>query len=182
MNKDTNIFIQQFKKGDKKAFDSIVLSHKDVVIGMIYKMVLNRQDAEDISQDVFVSVYFALDKFKGGSSFKTWLYRIIINKVNEHYRKLKLRSIFSFNISDIDDVNVSYADDDKAFSQYDKKLLFKAIVSLTGKQRSVVLLRIYQGHSFKDISKYLEISINNAKVMFHQAKMSLIKKLKKYAE
>ena len=61
MNQDTNSFIQQFKKGDQKAFDRLVLLHKDWVIGMIYNMVHNKQDAEDISQDVFVSVYFALN-------------------------------------------------------------------------------------------------------------------------
>jgi len=181
VNQDTNIFIQQFKKGDNKAFDSIVLLHKDFVVGMIYKMVLNKQDAEDISQDVFVSVYFALERFKGGASFKTWLYRIVINKVNNHYRKLKLRRMFNFNLSEIDVVDTSYSDNEEIFSQYDKKLLYKAIISLGGKQRTVVLLRIYQGHSFKEISKYLDITVNNAKVMFHQAKISLIKRIKKYA-
>ena len=181
MNQDTNIFIQQFKSGDKKAFDSIVLLHKYFVIGMIYNMVLNKQDAEDISQDVFVSVYFSLKRFRGGSSFKTWLYRIVINKVNNHYRKLKLRRMFSFNLSEIDATQASYSDEDKIFSKYDKKLLYKAIISLGGKQRTVVLLRIYQGHSFKEISKYLNITVNNAKVMFHQAKTSLIERIKKYA-
>ena len=64
MNNKSISFIQQFKAGDQKAFDSLVLLHKDWVIGMIYNMVHNRQDAEDISQDVFVSVYFSLKKFK----------------------------------------------------------------------------------------------------------------------
>ena len=73
-----------FKNGDKKAFDKIVLNHKDFVINMILSMVHNKQDAQDISQDVFVSVYFSLDKFRGLSSFNTWLYRIIINKINAH--------------------------------------------------------------------------------------------------
>ena len=59
MNNKSISFIQQFKKGDQKAFDSLVLLHKDWVIGMICNMVHNKQDAEDISQDVFVSVYFA---------------------------------------------------------------------------------------------------------------------------
>ena len=181
MNNKSISFIQQFKKGDQKAFDSLVLLHKDWVIGMIYNMVHNKQDAEDISQDVFVSVYFALGKFKQGSSFKTWLYRIVINKVNGHYRKLKLKNIFSFDLSDVDEVKASYSDENKIFEEYDKKLLQKAIVSLSGKQRNVLLLRVYQSHSFKEISKYLDISVNNAKVMYHQAKESLKKKMKNYA-
>ena len=89
--------------------------------------------------------------------------------------------MFSFDLSDIDDVRVSYSDEDKIFAEYDKKLLRKAIISLSGKQRNVLLLRVYQNHSFKEISEYLGITVNNAKVMFHQAKGSLIKKIKKYA-
>ena len=58
MQEKTKKQIQQFKQGDKKAFDLLVLDHKDRVIGMILSMVHNRQDAEDISQDVFVSVTF----------------------------------------------------------------------------------------------------------------------------
>ena len=81
MQEKTKKQIQNFKNGDKKAFDQIVVDHKDWVINMILSMVHNRQDAEDISQDVFVSVYFALDKFKGLSAFNTWLYRIVINSL-----------------------------------------------------------------------------------------------------
>jgi len=182
VNNKTISFIQQFKKGDQKAFDSLVLLHKDMVIGMIYNMVHNSQDAEDISQDVFVSVYFALDKFKQSSKFKTWLYRIVINKVNSHYRKLKLRNVFSLDLSEIDDVKASYSDEDKIFEDYNKRLLQKVIISLSGKQRNVLLLRVYQNHSFKEISQYLGISTNNAKVMYHLAKESLKKKIKKHAE
>jgi RNA polymerase sigma-70 factor (ECF subfamily) len=179
VNNKTISFIQQFKKGDQNAFDRLVLLHKDWVIGMIYNLVHNKQDAEDISQDVFVSVYFALDKFKHSSTFKTWLYRIVINKVSDHYRKLKLKNIFSFDLSEIDDVKIAYKDDEEEiFKEYDKKRLQKAIISLSGKQRNVLLLRVYQNHSFKEISEYLGITVNNAKVMYHQANKSLKKKIK----
>ena len=71
MRDETEIQIQKFKTGDKSVFDELIICHKDWVIKMILSMVHNKQDAEDISQDVFVSVYFALNKFKGFSSFKT---------------------------------------------------------------------------------------------------------------
>ena len=60
MQDKTKIYIQKFKAGDKTAFDQLVLYHKDWIVNMILSMVHNRQDAEDISQDVFVSVYFSL--------------------------------------------------------------------------------------------------------------------------
>ena len=180
MQEKTKKQIQQFKKGDKKAFDLLVLDHKDRVINMILSMVHNRQDAEDISQDVFVSVYFALDKFKGLSSFNTWLYRIVINKINAHYRKLKLRNTFNLELSKVEHMHFSDIEEDSFLKQFNKDLLYKAVVSLKKRQRSVVLLRIYQGHSFKEIGKVLNITENSAKVSFHQAKGNLERKLKAY--
>ena len=111
MQEKTKIQIQKFKNGDKKAFDQIVIDNKDWVINMILSMVHNRQDAEDISQDVFVSVYFALDKFKGLSRFNTWLYRIVINKINAHYRKLKLRNTFNLELSKVEHMHFSEFDE-----------------------------------------------------------------------
>ena len=63
MEDKTKQYIQQFHSGDKKVFDDIVILHKEWTINMILSMVHNKQDAEDISQDVFVSVYFSLSKF-----------------------------------------------------------------------------------------------------------------------
>ena len=102
---------------------SVCILEKDRVIGMILSMVHNRQDAEDISQDVFVSVYFALSKFKGLSSFNTWLYRIVINKINAHYRKLKLRNTFNLELSKVEHMHFSDIDEDLLLRQFDKELL-----------------------------------------------------------
>ena len=178
MQEKTKIQIQKFKNGDKKAFDQIVIDNKDWVINMILSMVHNKQDAEDISQDVFVSVYFALDKFKGLSRFNTWLYRIVINKINAHYRKLKLRNIFNLELSKVEHMHFSEFDEERIFREFDKEEPYKAIVSLKSRQRSVVLLRIYKGHSFKEIGKLLNITENSSKVSFHQAKNNLKRKLK----
>ena len=168
--------IEEFKNGNNKAFDAIVIQNKEWVINLILSMVHNQQDAEDLSQDIFVSVYFSLKKFKGNSSFKTWLYRIIINKVNNYYRKLKILSIFNVELSKIDYLHIY--EDENIFKQFDKEALRKAIISLKTRQRNVVMLRIYKGHSFKEIGKILSISVNNAKVSFHNAKNNLKKKFK----
>jgi len=170
--------IQKFKKGDKKVFDQIVVDNRDWVSNMILSMVHNKQDTEDISQEAFVSAYFALDKFRGHSSFKTWMYRIVMNAVNAHYRKLKLRNIFSLELSDVEHMALSDIDEKSIFMEFEKERLHKAVVSLKKRQREVVLLRVYQGHSFKQIGKILEITENSAKVSFHQAKKTLRGKLR----
>ena len=177
MQDNTKIYIQNFKEGDKKAFDDIIKLHKDWVINMILSMVHNKQDAEDISQDVFVSVYFALDKFKGASRFQTWIYRIIINKVNAFYNKLKIKNIFNVELSKIE--GIKFYIDESLFNQFERENLHKAIVKLNIRQRNVILLRVYQGHTFKEISNLLKISENSAKVTFHQAKNKLKSRLLK---
>ena len=178
MREKTKKQIHQFRNGDKKAFDQIVSDNKDWVINMILGMVHNRQDAEDISQDVFVSVYFALDKFRGKSSFRTWLYRIAMNAVNAHYRKQKLRNAFNFELSEVEYMCFSDIDENSMMRQFDKEELYRAVVSLKRRQREVVLLRSYQGHSFREVAKILKITENSAKVSFHQAKKNLERKLK----
>ena len=100
---------------------------------------------------------------------------IIINKVNAFYNKLKIKSFFSFELSNIEELN--FYTDKSLFDQFDRELLHKAIVKLNVRQRNIVLLRIYQGHTFKEISNFLKISENAAKVTFHQAKNKLKDKL-----
>jgi RNA polymerase sigma-70 factor (ECF subfamily) len=177
-----NQLVKDFQNGDQKKFDEIVLLNKDWMIDMIYNMTYNKQDSEDISQDVFVNLFFSIKKFKGNSSFKTWVYRIVINKVNDYYRKLKMRNFFNFELSEIDESKIYKDNEDDIFLNFDKQLMFRSIVSLKGKQRTVLLLRIYQSHSFKEISKLLNINENNAKVMFFQAKKTLINKLSKHGK
>ena len=111
------------------------------------------------------------------SSFKTWLYRIVINKVNAHYRKLKIRSAFNLELSDVDSMNFNYTQEDSFFRKYDKELLFKTIIYLKSKERNIVLLRIYQGHTFSEISRLLNLTINNVKVTFSQAKKKIKNKM-----
>ena len=177
-----NQLIKDFQNGNQKKFDEIVLINKDWIIDMIYNMTYNKQDSEDISQDVFVSLFFSIKNFKGNASFKTWVYRIVVNKVNNYYRKLKIRNFFNLDLIDIDESKIYKDSQDDIFLNFDKQLMFRSIVSLKGRQRTVLLLRIYQNHSFKEISKILSIKENNAKVMFFQAKKMLINRLSKYGK
>ena len=142
-----NQLIKDFQNGNQKKFDEIVLINKDWIIDMIYNMTYNKQDSEDISQDVFVSLFFSIKNFKGNASFKTWVYRIVVNKVNNYYRKLKIRNFFNLDLIDIDESKIYKDSQDDIFLNFDKQLMFRSIVSLKGRQRTVLLLRIYSSKS-----------------------------------
>ena len=173
---DDKALIENFLRGDVKSYNEIVHRHQGWVRGMTMNIVKNPQDAEDISQDVFVKVYFALNRFRFESEFKTWLYRIVINKINNHFRKQKLRSVFSAELKE------ELAEEPTSSTSNENKL-FEMTHKLPRFQRNIVLLRVYQDMSFKMIGQVLNITENSAKVSFHKAKVNLkTHYMKKYGE
>jgi RNA polymerase sigma-70 factor (ECF subfamily) len=121
-------------------------------------------------------VYFGLNYFRFESEFKTWLYRVVINKINNHFRKQKLRSVFSAELKE-------EMSEDAGSSTFNENRLFEMTNKLPRFQRNIVLLRVYQDLSFKMIGEILNITENSAKVSFHKAKANLkIHYMKKYDE
>ena len=167
---DDNTLIKQFLQGDSESFNELIRRHENWVKGMLTGIIKNRQDAEDIAQDVFVKVYFALSRFRFQSEFKTWLYRIVINKVNNHFRKMKIQSWFGDKLEE----DMTPAPEVK---ESVTNSLFEMTHRLPKMQRNVVLLRVYQDLSFKMVGSILSITENSAKVSFHKAKANLKKYL-----
>ena len=163
---DDKTLIEKFLRGDIKSYNELVHRHQGWVRGMTLNIVKNTQDAEDISQDVFVKVYFGLNYFRFESEFKTWLYRVVINKINNHFRKQKLRSVFSAELKE-------EMSEDAGSSTSNENRLFEMTPKLPRFQRNIVLLRVYQDLSFKMIGGILNITENSAKVSFHKAKANL---------
>jgi len=160
--------IQQFIAGNENAFNELVERHQGWVSDFINSMVKHTEDAEDISQDVFVKIYFKLSSFRFESEFKTWMYRIVMNHTNNHFRKQKLLSWFGFELKS------ETIDDCETHANIDLKLdIMNMSKKLPKMQRNIVLLRIYQDMPFKNIAQVLSVSENSAKVSFHKAKSSL---------
>ena len=88
--------IEQLKQGDEAAFKTIVDTWQNMVYNTAVGIVQNAEDAEDITQEVFVQVYQSISSFKGDSKFSTWLYRITITKSLDHERRKKRKKRFAF--------------------------------------------------------------------------------------
>ena len=88
--------IEHLKKGDEAAFKTIVDTWQDMVYNAAIGIVQNAEDAEDITQEVFVQVYHSVSTFKGDSKFSTWLYRIAVTKSLDHVRRKKRKKRFAF--------------------------------------------------------------------------------------
>jgi len=80
-------WLQRLKSGDKTAFNELMLQYKSNVINTCYRFLLDKEDAEDISQDVFVEVYLSIQSFRGESKISTWIYRITVTKCLDEIKK-----------------------------------------------------------------------------------------------
>src|SRR5438270_11220315 len=83
--------VKQCQAGDSEAFDELVVRYRNRVFGMIYNMVHNEQDAWDLDQDSFVKAWKSINRFRGKSSFYTWLYRIVMNVTIDWLRKKQVK-------------------------------------------------------------------------------------------
>ncbi|MDP3683638.1 MAG: sigma-70 family RNA polymerase sigma factor, partial [Ignavibacteria bacterium] len=94
LNDDFSL-IKRFIDGDESVFKTLVNRHKEKVRNLIFVTLNSTDMIDDISQEVFISVFKKLDRFRFESQFTTWLYRITINKCRDHLRRVKIRSILS---------------------------------------------------------------------------------------
>src|SRR3979490_3101044 len=85
--------VERARAGDKEAFRRLVEDSQNRLFGLVFSMVSNREQAEDLIQEIFVKAYFALESFEGQSSFYTWLYRIASNHCLDFLRKHRLPQI-----------------------------------------------------------------------------------------
>lgn len=168
--------ISSFINGDQNAFNFIVRKYQKKVYWIIRKMVLDHDDADDITQEVFLKIYRSLSDFRGESKFFTYLYKIAVNYSINHLNRNK--KIYSRK-SDIDNSFIRSDDktaDEIMISQDRTKLLEEAIDTLPAQQRAVFLLRYYDNHSYEEISNILNKSVGGMKANYFHA----IKKLEKF--
>ena len=163
--------IRKFQNGDKNAFNEIVRKHLPNVIGFFINITQNEIVAEDLTQDVFYKLYKHLKKFRFESEFTTYLYRINVNTANNWITRNKWK-----NLLHLDQIPEPRDFDKKIDKEWKKEELWIAVKKLPKKQRTVVILRIVNKLSYKEISRVIQISENTAKVNFHYA----LQKLKKW--
>ena len=169
---DDKTLILEFLDGNVESFNTLILQHEGWVHGMILQVVRHKEDTEDLCQDIFVKVYFKLKRFRFESTFKTWLYRIVINSINNYFRKQKLLTWFGQDLKE----ELATEEHDNSTK---KDTIYKMTYQLPKTQRNIVLLRIYQDLSFNTIRNILSISENSVKVSFYKAKENLKEYLNK---
>lgn len=177
---EENRLVELSKQGDEEAFVVLVKRYKTKVFNMAYSFTRDRETADDLAQEVFIKVYYALEKFKFKSGFGTWLYRISINHIKDYLRKHARERHISFETLGREP---SLSEDEitkkeKAQETADrKKLLYQAMRSLPEKHQVILTLRDIQGHSYEEIAGILKLSPGTVDSRLHRARKILRKKI-----
>ena len=156
-----NELIEKFQNGDDKAFDELIQNNLNNVFGFFMKITRDEMAAEDLAQDVFMKLYKNLKNFRHDSNFSTYLYRINTNTANSWITRNKWKNLLHLDQTpdrgEYDRVNEA---------EWERKELWDSISKLPKKQRKVVILRLTNSLSFREISNITGMKEGTAKVNF----------------
>lgn len=182
-------FIQALKSRDSLAYSKLIDDFQDKVFGTCMSFVPNKEDAEDIAQEVFLEVFNSIDKFKGKSKLTTWVYRITTNKCLEFIRKRNTKKRFAFlqsitgNVLPLDKTTYFTEINHPGIQLENKELnetLFKAINSLPESQSVVFTLHKIDGKSYDEIAEITNKSLSSVESTMFRAKKNLKSILENY--
>ncbi|MBI5557320.1 MAG: sigma-70 family RNA polymerase sigma factor [Deltaproteobacteria bacterium] len=180
---ETDKLVQDFLNGDIQAFNRLVLLFQTKIYNLALNYVKNPEEAKDLAQDVFITVYRSLPKLREKEKFTPWLYQIAINHCRNRYKKLSRRGYFS-NISlDDEDTHLQLPGDEGPEISLQRKntinLVRTTIDSLGEAEREILLLRDVQELAYDEISAILDIPLGTVKSKLNRARSSLKERLKK---
>ena len=188
MKTDESGLIEKLRLGDEKAFRILFDLYKINVYNTASGFLTNVNDAEDVTQEVFIQVFKSIEHFKENSKLSTWIYRITITKCLDLLRKKKTKKRFAFFVDlfeneekDKEEVFVNY---EHPGVQTDKlelsKILFKEIDKLPDNQRISFVLNKVEKLGYQEISEVMGISVPAVESLIFRAKSGLKKRLEKY--
>ncbi len=182
--------VNQFKAGDALAFEEIVSRYESKIMSLALRFTRNQEDAEEVMQDVFTTVYRKIDGFRGQSAFSSWLYRIVVNAAFMKLRKRKQSQTVGMDdlspaikqyCIDRETFNGSYSQN-VAISHEMQSIIQHAVNRLPDQYRAVFVLRDVDGLSNQETGEILNLSIPAVKSRLHRSRIMLRKKLQRYYE
>jgi RNA polymerase sigma-70 factor (ECF subfamily) len=176
--------IQNAQAGNVTAFERLVRAYDQRVLHLIYRMQGNLADAQDIYQETFLKAFEKIQTFRFESEFRTWLFRIAINQCVNARRKKRVRNWLTFNDEPDDSASVKlHAPDNPESRLADVELnqqIEAALNQLSAQQRSIFILKHYEGYKIKEISEMLHCAEGTVKNQIFRATRKLQNSLKAY--
>ncbi|HVI02429.1 MAG TPA: sigma-70 family RNA polymerase sigma factor [Enhygromyxa sp.] len=188
--------VRRLKQGDERAFQELVHTYQDRIFGLVYRMIGNRQEAEDIAQEVFISVHRGIANYRGEGRFYTWLYRIASNTCKNRIKYLKGRNFH--RASDIDETPAAHTQGEAGpvvalqsvvpgpeatvvGDRLERAIQYE-IAQLEPEHRLLIVLRDIQGLSYAEILRITGLQEGTLKSRLHRARLALKARLEPYIE
>jgi len=183
--KEDRELIQQALQGNQSAYESLLKRYKDLVYSVMYKMVRNPQEAEDLTQEAFMKAFNALASFNEEFAFSTWLMKIATNNCIDLLRRRKLKTMSIDEPVQYKDEKVQIELPDREATP-EKKILTReraqiineAIESLPPRYKHVIVLRHKEEKSYEEIADILNLPLGTVKARIFRAREMLNQKLK----
>ena len=181
-NTDEAALVRRVQARDDLAFQEVVERYQAKVFSIIYGILRNHNDAEDISQQVFSKIYFSIKNFDFRSSLLTWIYKITVNECYDYLRKKRVRKlVYESDFSEEDSRKMENSDTvidrarpvDTALAQRD--LVVKLLERLSEEDRTMILLKEVEGYSVEELSRISGMNENTIKVKLFRARQKLLK-------
>ena len=177
--------VQRVQKGDKSAFDLLVLKYQHRVLKLVGRFVSDPAEAEDVAQEAFIKAYRALPAFRGDSAFYTWLYRIAINTAKNALVSNRRRPVdFDLDMQDPDQyerhARLKEADTPEGVLLTDeiRVVVEKALEQLPEDLRTAIVLRELEGLSYEEITEAMDCPVGTVRSRIFRAREAIDKKLK----
>jgi RNA polymerase sigma-70 factor, ECF subfamily len=174
--------VRRIQTGDEIAFREIVDRYQSKVFSIIYGVLRNHNDAEDIAQQVFSKIYFSIRNFDFRSSLLTWIYKITVNECYDYLRKKRVRKlVYESDFSEEDAQRMEASDPaidptapmDSRLANRD--LVTKLLSKVSQEDRSLILLKEVEGHSVEELARMTGLNENTIKVKLFRTRQKLLK-------
>jgi len=181
-NSEEATLVRRVQARDELAFREIVDRYQAKVFSIIYGILRNHNDAEDIAQQVFSKVYFSIRNFDFRSSLLTWIYKITVNECYDYLRKKRVRKlVYESDFSEEDATRMETSDPaidpaipaDRRLAQQD--LVHKLLEKVSAEDRSLILLKEVEGHSVEELAAMTGLNENTIKVKLFRTRQKLLK-------
>ena len=175
--------VKRVQKGDKGAFDLLVLKYQHKIVNLVMRYVRDPELALDITQEAFIKAYRALPRFRGDSAFYTWMYRIAVNTAKNHLAAQRRRPMnVELDMQDPEqyDLHAKLKETDTpegvALSNELKDLVERAIAALPEDLRTAIILRELEGMSYEEIAQTMECPVGTVRSRIFRARDAISKK------
>lgn len=184
------VLVERVQRGDKKAFDLLVLKYQHKIIKLVARYVRDPSEALDVAQDAFLKAYRALPGFRGDSAFYTWMYRIAINTAKNHLVSLSRRppeADLSGRDGE-DGINIEELQhevetpENLLLTEQIKETVFKTIEKLPDDLRTAITLREMDGLSYEEIAEVMACPIGTVRSRIFRAREAIDLQLKPLLE